>query len=135
MTFKKSYRVQRQSNLLWVRAAVGSNDGSVIVVRLLVDTGSSFTVLPTRVVESLGCNLLQPLRTIATVGASGTINAPMLAVPWFNCLGQRMENFAVVAYTIPSAAFVDGLLGMDFLNRYRATIDVADAEIRFENDE
>ena len=57
MTEKKSYRVQRQGNLLWVRVAVGGNDGSAIVVRLLVDTGSSFTVLPTRVVESLGCNL------------------------------------------------------------------------------
>lgn len=64
MTEKKSYRVQRQGNLLWVRGAVSGNDGSVIVVRLLVDTGSSFTVLPTRVVESLGCNLRQPLRSI-----------------------------------------------------------------------
>jgi len=58
VTSKKFYPLQRQGNLLWVRAAVGSNDGSVIVVRLLVDTGSSFTVLPTKVVEALGCNLL-----------------------------------------------------------------------------
>lgn len=134
MTEKKSYRVQRQGNLLRVRGAVGGNDGSVIVVRLLVDTGSSFTVLPTRVVESLGCNLLQPLRRVATVGASGTINAPIVAVPWFNCLGQRIENFALLAYTIPAAAFVDGLLGMDFLSRYQAIIAVADAEIRLATD-
>jgi aspartyl protease family protein len=131
VTSKKFYPLQRQGNLLWVRAAVGSNDGSAIVVRLLVDTGSSFTVLPTRVVEALGCNLLQPLRIIATVGASGTINAPMVAVPWLNCLGQRIESFSVVAYTIPAAAFVDGLLGMDFLSSCKAIITIANAEIRF----
>lgn len=134
MTEKKSYRVQRQGNLLRVRRAVGGNDGSVIVVRLLVDTGSSFTVLPTRVVESLGCNLRKPLRSIATVGASGIINAPLVAVPWFNCLGQRIENFPLLAYTISAAAFVDGLLGMDFLSRYQAIIAVADAEIRLATD-
>lgn len=104
MTQKKSYRVQRQGNLLWVRGAVGGNDGSVIVVRLLVDTGSSFTVLPTSVVESLGCNLRKPLRSIATVGANGIINATMVAVPWFNCLGQRIDNFPLkrVHYTSSS---------------------------------
>jgi len=134
VTEKKSYRVQRQGNLLRVRGAVGGHDGSVIVVRLLVDTGSSFTVLPTRVVESLGCNLQKPLRSIATVGASGMINAPLVAVPWFNCLGQRIENFPLLAYTIPAAAFVDGLLGMDFLSRYQAIIAVADAEIRLATD-
>lgn len=134
MTQKKSYRVQRQGNLLWVRGAVGGNDGSVIVVRLLVDTGSSFTVLPTRVIESLGCNLRKPLRSVATVGASGIINAPMVAVPWFNCLGQRIDNFPLLAYTIPAAAFFDGLLGMDFLGRYQAIIAVANAEIRLVTD-
>lgn len=134
MTEKKSYRVQRQGNLLWVRGAVSGNDGSVIVVRLLVDTGSSFTVLPTRVVESLGCNLRKPLRNIATVGASSIINAPMVTVPWFNCLGQRIDNFPIVAYTIPAAAFVDGLLGMDFLSRYQAIITVVNAEIRLKTD-
>ena len=134
MTEKKSYRVQRQGNLLRVRAAVGGNDGSVIVVRLLVDTGSSFTVLPTRIVESLGCNSRKPLRSIATVGASGIINAPLVAVPWFNCLGQRIESFPLLSYTIPAAAFVDGLLGMDFLSRYQAIIAVADAEIRLATD-
>jgi len=67
------------------------------------------------------------------VGASGTINAPMVAVPWFNCLGQRIENFPIVAYTIPAAAFVDGLLGIDFLVSCKAIINVANAEIRFED--
>lgn len=29
-----------------------------------------------------------------------------------------MENFSAIAYTIPANAFVDGLLGMDFLRQY-----------------
>jgi aspartyl protease family protein len=129
------YRVNRWGDLLWVRAAVGGKDNSVIKVRLLVDTGASFTPLPTKVVQLAGCDLERPIRTQNITAAGGTLVAPIVAVPWFNCLGQRMENFSVVAYTIPANAFVDGLLGMDFLRQYRAVIAVAQAEIQMSFDD
>lgn len=135
MSKPRVYRVNRWGDLLWLRIAVGNQDGSSIVkVRLLIDTGASFTTLPTRVLQLVGCELEQPLRTQNITVASGIISAPVVAVPWFNCLGQRIENFPVVAYTIPTNAFVDGLLGIDFLRRYRAIINVAEVEIRLTND-
>ncbi|MEG4116483.1 hypothetical protein QUA43_03185 [Microcoleus sp. N9_B4] len=58
------------------------------------------------------------------------MEAPVVAVPWFNCLGERLENFPIVAYTLPATTFVDGLLGMDFLTPMQAVIYAKEGEIR-----
>lgn len=85
-------------------------------MRLVVDTGASYTTLPVEVVEALGCDTHHPLRTVRIVAANGIIVAPVVALPWFHCLGQRLSNFSVAAHTLPTGTFVDGLLGMDFLS-------------------
>lgn len=56
MRGEKSYRLLRYGNLLVLRAAVGGREGGVVVVRVLVDTGASYTMLPVEVVEALGCD-------------------------------------------------------------------------------
>lgn len=126
---KRLYKAQRHGNLLWIRAAIGVEGGEPISVRLMVDTGSSFTVLPTMVLEDAGCNMAQPLGRITTFAAGGRLSAPIVAVSWFNCLGKQIKNFPVVAFNLPVGVFVDGLLGMDFLSRFGAVINMAKAEI------
>jgi hypothetical protein len=51
----KVYQTERWKDLLWVRAAIGVVDQQVVVARLLVDTGSSFTILSTNLVRLAGC--------------------------------------------------------------------------------
>lgn len=113
-----------------LRAAIGAADGSVIVLRLLLDTGASYTMLPVEAVEALGCDTHHPLYRVRIVAANGIIVAPVVAVPWFHCLGQRLEQWPVEAHTLPPGAFVDGLLGMDFLTHFQASIAVSRAEVR-----
>jgi clan AA aspartic protease (TIGR02281 family) len=132
MSSKKIYRYYRQQNVLWLRVAVGQSGDKPLLVRLLVDTGASYTVLPTRILQRLGCNLEQPLEKKKIVTANGAIDVPIVAVPWFNCLGIKRENYPVVALSLPASSFTDGLLGMDFLSEVGAVIDVANAEIRLE---
>jgi aspartyl protease family protein len=98
-------------------------------LRLLVDTGASYTILPVEVIEKLGYDTHHPLRQVQMTSANGIVVAPLVKVSWFNCLGQLLKNFPIVAHTIPVASF-DGVLGMDFLIRRRAVIAVAEAEIR-----
>jgi aspartyl protease family protein len=129
MNSKRVYQLQRHGNLLWLRAAVSRDDKNSIVIRLLVDTGSSFTVLSAQILERLGCNLNQPQNTTTIVTAGGVINVPMIVVPWFNCLGKRRKNFPVVALNLPAMAFTNGLLGMDFLRDCQAVIAVEPGEI------
>ncbi|MEG4841335.1 retropepsin-like aspartic protease [Microcoleus sp. B9-D4] len=132
--YPKVYRLLRYGqNLLAVQATVGSREGGDFVrVRLLVDTGSSFTILPVQVLQNLGYDTRNPLRRQELVTGQGRIYVPVINVSWFNCVGQLIENFEIVAHDIPPNIRIDGLLGMDFLTRFQAVISVSDAEIRFQ---
>ena len=99
----------------------------------MVDTGASYTVLPPPILKRIGCNLERPLARKKIITANGEIAVPIVAVPWFNCLGIKRENYPVVGLSLPASSFTDGLLGMDFLREVGAVIDVANAEIRVEN--
>jgi predicted aspartyl protease len=133
MSQKKIYRVQRQHNVLWLRATVGRERNTPLLVKLLIDTGASYTVLPTPILRRIGCNLDRPKQNKQIVTANGAIAVPIVVVPWFNCLGTKRENYPVVGLDLPVSSFTDGLLGMDFLTEVKAIIDVYRGEIRLEN--
>ncbi|MBE9123079.1 retropepsin-like domain-containing protein [Tychonema sp. LEGE 07199] len=131
--YQKAYRLLRHGrNLLAVQATIGGNNGDATEyrVRLLVDTGSSFTILPVQVLETLGYDTRNPLRRQELVTGQGRIYVPVIKVSWFNCVGQVIENLDVVAHDIPPNIRIDGLVGRDFLTRFQAVISVGHAEIR-----
>ena len=133
MSRKKIYHVKRQQNVLWLRAAVGQDRDTPLIIRLLIDTGASYTVLPIPILERIGCDLNRIKQTKKIVTANGVITVPIVAIPWFSCLGIKRENFPVVALNLPSNSFTDGLLGMDFLREVKAIINVAKAEIQLDS--
>ena len=130
MSGVKTYRLLQYGKLLLLRAAVGGRERGVVVLRLLVDTGASYTMLPVEVVEGLGYDTHHPLNHCRIMSASGIIIAPVVEISWLNCLGQRVEIFPVVVHTLPSGTFIDGLLGMDFLSHCQAVVDIGKGEVR-----
>jgi aspartyl protease family protein len=130
----KIYRLSRYGlNLFRANAVIsGYNQKSYQKVSLLLDTGSSFTILPRPILEYLGYNLKFPIRYQTITTAKGNTSAlPVIEVRWFNCLGQIIENFEVVAYNLPNNIRVNGLLGMDFLTQTKAVISIDTAEVKF----
>jgi predicted aspartyl protease len=93
-------------------------------------------MLPVEALEAVGCDLRHPLREVDILTANGTITLPMVRVPWFHCLGEKVEQWPVLAHTLPlgTRAFANGLLGMDFLSRFRATIYIGRDEIGLEGE-
>jgi len=131
--YSKVYRLLPHGrNLLKVRATCGGNNSDIPLYRinLLVDTGASLTILPVDALKDLNYAIDCPLRYNTVVTGSGTIRTPIIPVTWFNCIGQTVDNFEVAAYNIPVALGIDGVLGMDFLDRFRTIISVAEAPIR-----
>ena len=133
MSKKRIYRVRRQQNILWLRAAVRGSNNIPLLVRLLIDTGASYTVLPRKILERVGCNLNEPINRKKIVTANGAIEVPIVTIPSFDCLGVKKVDYPVVALDLPANSLTDGLLGMYFLDRVKAVIDVAQGEIRLEN--
>ncbi|MBI3302319.1 MAG: retropepsin-like domain-containing protein [Deltaproteobacteria bacterium] len=107
------YSLERVGSLLLTKAAA-SGPAGVKVVRLLVDTGSVYTILPVEVLESVGCSPAVSTERVRLITGSGYLIAPEVQVAWFQCLGQKVDQMVVVAHTLPFGSLVDGLLGMDF---------------------
>jgi predicted aspartyl protease len=132
MSQRVIYPLEKRNGLLYVRAAVGDGVAQPVIARLLVDTGSSFTVLSNQILQSAGCEMPRSPRLISITAASGVVQAPRLQVPLFNALGRAQANCAVVALDLPSSAGVDGLLGIDFLELCGAMIDVKRSRVVIE---
>jgi predicted aspartyl protease len=124
-----TYRLHQLGDMLAVRVAIGNPVTDSKVIRLLIDTGSAYTVFPPNLLEEVGCDL-KPTRSVRVVTAGGMIQAPIVVLPWMNCLGQQFQNVAVIAHNASFGTFTSGLLGMDILKRCGAVIDTGRAEIR-----
>jgi predicted aspartyl protease len=129
---RRFYPLEARRNFLLVKAAIGSSDNRSKVVKLLVDTGANYTVLPPALLIELGCDLDHPIQVIPIAAASGMVQVPIVQVPWVNCLGQRVDSFPVIALKLPAAAAIDGLLGMDFLKLQGAIIDIKRSRVEIE---
>jgi predicted aspartyl protease len=123
------FSLQRYGNLLCLKASVRGPSGDPRVVRLLVDTGSSYTVLPVQVLRDIGYSPDDRGQTGSIMAAGGILRSPVIAVLEFNCLGQAAIDFPVVAMNVPFNPVFNGILGMDFMTRYRSVIDLQKAEI------
>jgi predicted aspartyl protease len=129
MSLKQRYQLQRYGKLLMLKAVVADTDGVYQSIRLLVDTGATYTVLPVGFLREMGYDVTKPDRRVRISAASGVMEVPLMKVDRFSCLGQNVADFSVVALDLPPSAVISGLLGMDFLERHQALIDTGKAEI------
>jgi predicted aspartyl protease len=78
------YPLQRVGRLLVTKAAV-SGPAGVHVVRLLVDTGSVYTILPVEVLESIGCSPVSSHEHVRIITGSGYLIVPKVQIVWLQC--------------------------------------------------
>jgi hypothetical protein len=89
--------------------------------KLILDTGADRTVIKPRVLEAAGVSLTQgPTGEIR--GATGTASVQAAAIDSLEVGGAKVTRLLVIAHDIEQAA-VDGLLGRDFLDQFRVSID------------
>ena len=117
----KEYHLEKVGSLFLTKAAVKGAQGTM-VMRLLVDTGSTYTILPVEVCESIGCSPAESRDHVKIITGSGTIIAPQVDLIWFQSLVQKIDK--AVAHTLPFSGPINGLLGMDFLLAIKAHINL-----------
>ena len=83
---------------------------------MVLDTGSSKTVVDERLLARMGYNLLEA-QPIAIATAGGRTEASIGTVRQLVALGMEATNLPVLAMPLWQSLGVDGLLGMDFLRR------------------
>lgn len=88
----------------------------------LVDTGSTFTVLPPEIVERLE---LEPFREpkVRLTTASGFIEVPVRVLPSIDVEGIKLDDIPIVVHRIPDPAPIKVLLGMNLIEKVKLTVD------------
>jgi clan AA aspartic protease (TIGR02281 family) len=108
-------------------------NGSIVIVdatlngktsaKLIVDTGASFTMISTAMAKELGINLDGSRRTAPFHTANGVIQAPLADLESVAVGGMEVTNLtAAIHDALPNTAVV-GLLGLNFLSKFRMDID------------
>jgi predicted aspartyl protease len=127
----RRYTLTRTGSLFVARAAAKGPAGTK-VINLLVDTGSTYTILPVEVLESIGISPAGNKEHERIATGSGYIIAPKVTVRSFSTLGKEFRRVVVIAHTLPFGGPIDGLLGMDILCRLKAKIATAQGVIEVE---
>jgi len=92
-------------------------------VSLILDTGASRSVINAAVLGYIGCAPTTFSRFVMISSATDSIRVPIVKIPRFLCLGVMLDDFEVIAHTIPSPPAFVGLLGIDFLRGREITIN------------
>ena len=101
-------------------------------LRLLLDTGASFSVVSGEALALAGYDVAAEGVTTSLTTGSGVEAARQLFVRGFAALGLARTNFPIVCYDLPAAAGVDGVVGLDFLRGHVLTLDFVNGILTFE---
>ena len=89
----------------------------------LVDTGAARTLLTPHVVEDLGLDYITPGRQERIVSIHHIAWAPVVRVHSLQIGAQRLTAVDALVLSLPAAMRLDGLLGVNVLERFRATFE------------
>jgi aspartyl protease family protein len=89
-----------------------------VALRVLVDTGATYTMIPRKVAQAAGLDPMAALKRVPIITASAVEYVPLLRVPVWRCLGLELRHLDVVCHDLPPESAVDGLLGLSFLRHF-----------------
>ncbi|MBA9088838.1 putative aspartyl protease [Fontibacillus solani] len=112
------------SDLPFIEVTIYYKNQSIKLPHVLIDTGSSSTILKLDVVEEIGLTveLDDVLGSISGVGGSEFVF--FKTVDAIEVDGFRVENFQVDIGTMDYGINIDGIIGMDFLLHAKGIIDL-----------
>jgi predicted aspartyl protease len=90
--------------------------------KLLLDTGADTTLISPLVLSAAGTPLTRGGTTTRITGVTGSSDVQRVAVDSIEIGEARVSGLQVVAHDMGQPG-IDGLLGRDFLDRFKVTID------------
>ena len=89
--------------------------------KFILDTGASKSIISDRAAIRLGFDARRLEAGDRLMTAGGGMNSKILKLPKLSLFGRDMVNFEVSVLDLPLQItyFVDGLIGMDFLLRFK----------------
>ena len=97
----------------------GINDVSSF--KFILDTGATKTIVGERVATTLGYELYSLGKGDRLMTAGGAIHSRILKLPKISLFGKDLFNFevSVIKFPLQITLLADGLIGMDFLLKFK----------------
>jgi clan AA aspartic protease (TIGR02281 family) len=92
-------------------------------IRVALDTGATYPLIPWEIAEALGYKPEMSKEKVTLITASGVETAPLIEIKKIKFLGEGLDNVPVVCHDLPPKSYVTGLLGSSFLRHFEITID------------
>jgi predicted aspartyl protease len=124
-------RFERKNGLILVRVEVEGPERSV-GLSLALDTGATLTVINQSRLVYVGYDLSAAVDRLQMTTVSGIEFTARIRIKGLKALGHSQSNFPVLAHSLPPNAGIDGLLGLDFFQDKKLTIDLRMNELTLE---
>ena len=116
-------RLQPVSNFILIPIKVIGIDGnSFRDIEVALDTAATTTSIPIYVASALGYNISNPKKIEEVVTGSGVEEVPIIEIKGLTAIGQTIENIEVMCHDLPLEAYVEGVLGLNFLMNFDVNI-------------
>ena len=116
------FAFDRQSDLIVVSAQLWGPLGFKDL-DLVLDTGAAVTLIIPDVLDDLGYSPRDSIRRTVIRSPLGDEPGYLLRVARFEALGFSLAEVPIHAHSLAEGDQFHGLLGLDFLRRFRLTID------------
>ncbi len=101
-------------------------------VKLILDTGASFTMISSGVAKQLDIDTEQSARTMPFQTANGMIQAALINLETISVAGLELKNLTAAVHDGLFDSEVAGLLGLNFLTHFRLDIDSEQGVVHLE---
>ena len=95
----------------------------------LVDTGAALTVVSQKFAEEADLDILYPVRYLSVASVHRVVKSPVIKLDALQVGSQISRNIEVLVLSLPSELRVDGLLGINFLEKFRTTFEFEQATL------
>jgi len=96
--------------------------------RLLLDTGADRTMISPRTLQAAGVSITRPVASGQITGATGTDRIDYVVVESLEVGDARVGKMPVGSYELAGDSG-EGLLGRDFLDQFKVTMDATAGEV------
>ena len=92
---------------------------------LMLDTGADRTLISPRALQAAGAKVSAPIGSGQIMSATGSERVQFVIVDSLEVGDAKVGRMSVGAYNLPTTDVGDGLLGRDFLDQFKVSIDSA----------
>jgi predicted aspartyl protease len=123
-----------KDGLLFINLTLGYKESATEVSNVLIDTGSSSTIMASDIVETIGIVPEPHDVPFLIVGVGGSEVVYKRRVEFVEAGNVRLHDFDIEVGGMDYGFDINGILGMDFLIAAGSIIDLSEMKIHFKQD-